>query len=42
MREFDVLKKVNHKNIVKLLAIEEEVRVKLSRMTLSMAWVFYV
>lgn len=26
MREFDVLKKVNHKNIVKLLAIEEEVR----------------
>ncbi|XP_043219531.1 inhibitor of nuclear factor kappa-B kinase subunit epsilon-like [Amphibalanus amphitrite] len=24
MREFDVLKKVNHKNIVKLLAIEEE------------------
>lgn len=26
MREFEVLKKVNHENIVKLLAIEEEVR----------------
>lgn len=25
-REFEVLKKVNHQNIVKLLAIEEEVR----------------
>ena len=25
MREFDVLKKLNHENIVKLLAIEEEV-----------------
>ena len=25
MREFEVLKKVNHENIVKLLAIEEEV-----------------
>ena len=25
MREFEVLKKVNHRNIVKLLAIEEEV-----------------
>ena len=24
MREFDVLKKVNHENIVKLIAIEEE------------------
>lgn len=26
MREFEVLQKVNHENIVKLLAIEEEVR----------------
>lgn len=26
MREFEVLKKVNHESIVKLLAIEEEVR----------------
>lgn len=26
MREFDVLKKLNHENIVRLLAIEEEVR----------------
>lgn len=25
MREFEVLKKLNHKNIVKLFAIEEEV-----------------
>ena len=25
MREFEVLQKVNHENIVKLLAIEEEV-----------------
>lgn len=28
MREFEVLKKVNHESIVKLLAIEEEVRFK--------------
>lgn len=27
MREFEVLKKLNHKNIVKLFAVEEEVRV---------------
>lgn len=27
-REFEVLKKVNHENIVKLLAIEEEVTLK--------------
>ena len=27
MREFEVLKKVNHENIVKLLAIEEEVNI---------------
>ncbi|KTG39550.1 hypothetical protein cypCar_00039390 [Cyprinus carpio] len=26
MREFEVLKKLNHKNIVKLFAVEEEVR----------------
>lgn len=25
MREFEVLKKLNHKNIVKLFAVEEEV-----------------
>ena len=29
MREFDVLRKLNHKNIVKLLAIEEEVKLPL-------------
>lgn len=28
MREFEVLKKLNHKNIVKLFAIEEEVSSK--------------
>lgn len=28
MREFEVLKKLNHKNIVKLFAIEEEVRIR--------------
>lgn len=27
MREYDVLTKLNHKNIVKLFAVEEEVRV---------------
>lgn len=27
MREFEVLKKLNHKNIVKLFAVEEEVGV---------------
>lgn len=27
MREFEVLKKLNHKNIVKLFAIEEEVSI---------------
>ena len=30
MREFEVLKKVNHESIVKLLAIEEEVRLGLT------------
>lgn len=30
MREFEVLKKVNHESIVKLLAIEEEVRLHLA------------
>lgn len=28
MREFEVLKKLNHKNIVKLFAIEEEVSIQ--------------
>lgn len=31
MREFEVLKKLNHKNIVKLFAIEEEVSTQACR-----------
>lgn len=39
MREFEVLKKLNHKNIVKLFAVEEEVsniyRFRINMLTLS-------
>uniref|UniRef100_A0A0E9THB2 Protein kinase domain-containing protein n=1 Tax=Anguilla anguilla TaxID=7936 RepID=A0A0E9THB2_ANGAN len=31
MREFEVLKKLNHKNIVKLFAVEEETKHKTQR-----------
>lgn len=43
MREFDVLKKVNHENIVKLIAIEEELesasKVSLERKNLAKRFV---
>jgi hypothetical protein len=35
MREFEVLKKLNHKNIVKLFAIEEEVSTQAGRWVVS-------
>lgn len=41
MREFEVLKKVNHESIVKLLAIEEEVRFNLYPVFFLPTYVFY-